>query len=511
MATNVTGTFYGTNCRMWNHNNGNTYYLDWLQLVVAYDISAASNKAAYNVKIRVRLRTSVRMNWTGVGGDPKHRSILTIKVDDETTKSVGNPVIRLVGEPASGETYYYGDWTGWFSYEYEVGASKSTIDMSVVVDLSKIVGSNSGKEGGPDSNSNPGYHYNRLSASKSVSVEGIVIGKKPALTSLSNNNKYTNPTTGTQNGVSNSTSSVSVKVNVDSWGTPTAKVYWKCGSKSGNTSSSTFTVSGLSAGTSYTVSVYLKNSIGSSSTKTITIRTRYNAPTLTLTLSTRYLEKLKFNWASTRSMASMQYKIDSGSWVDLDQTGTSGSFTAKWFQPNTTHTIYIKGRSTATYDSLNASQVSESGETYDISHITNISTIIFGKSFTVGITGETASTMSLRMWTQGNGRIAEVTVTPSRTTNTITFTQSQLDSIYKTFPKANSTTMYFRLTTIGENDEYADGDTVRTIGLTGIARTAHVGVSNVPKRADVYIGINGVPKRCVTWIGDANGIARRCI
>ena len=494
----ITGSFIG-NCTLWNHNSGATEITDWMQVEAGYNIDAVKGEQAYSVKVRVRLIANQRMNYTGL------QTSLIIQVDDQQQTELGNPSMDL--QASGGEA---GPWTDWYEFKYTVGASRSTINMTVTVDLSNITGLNSGHSGGPDSNSRPGWHYNKLIATKSVDVSGIVLGRPPVLTSLSNNNPYTNPTTGKQNGVSASVNSISVAINASDWGDPAATAYWSCSGKSGNTKSSGFSITGLTPGTSYTVTVYLKNTIGTSSSKSITIRTRHNTPVVSLTLTETFLEKLSFSWSSDKSMASTEYKIDDGSWVNLNQTGTSGNFTAQWFQPKTQHTIYFRGISTATYDSLNSNEANASGTTYDISHITNIEDLIFGVPFVVSIDGESDNEMSLRIWTEGNGRTAEIIVTPEKTDNTIKHNQSQWDDIYKTFPRANEMNMNFRLTTIGENGTYDDTDEVRILTLTGIARTSHIGIEGVPKRADVFFGVNG-PKRCVTWIGDKDRIPRRCI
>lgn len=499
----VTGSFIG-NCTLWNHNTGETDTTDWMQVEAAYSIDAVKGEQAYSVQIRARLIPNQRMNYTGLD------TTLIIKVDNQSQSVLGSPSMDCQG--SGGEP---GPWTSWYTFKYEVGASKSTINMSVTVDLSEITGINSGHKGGPDSNSRPGWHYNKLTASGSVDVSGIVLGRPPVLTSLSNNNPYTNPTTGKQNSVSAATNSVSVKINASDWGDPAATAYWSCSGKSGNTKSSSFSITGLTPGTSYTVTVYLKNTIGTSSSKTITIRTKHNTPVVSLSLTDTDLEQLIFSWKSDKDLATTQYKIDDGSWVNLNQTGKSGSFTAQWFDPKTQHTIYFKGVSTATYDSLNSNETNASGTTKDRAHITEIGDCIFGLNIELSIESESDKQLKIEVWVEGNNLSPRFTYDNIGTGNTqwIFFpTQDQLDQMYKCYPKANEIPIHFLVTTHGEWKDWQDDQQDKTLLLTGIAKTGHVGdENNVPRRVQFWIGDeNNIPRRAVCWVG-VNGVAQRTI
>ena len=70
------------------------------------------------------------------------------------------------------------------------------------------------------------------------------------------------------------------------------------------------------------MTVYLKNTIGSSGSASITIRTRHNPPKLTLNIDSVDLEKINLSWTSDKDLADAQYQVDGGSWV---KTGTGKS------------------------------------------------------------------------------------------------------------------------------------------------------------------------------------------
>lgn len=462
-----------------------------------YNIDIIEGQQAYKIQIRCRLVCDWAMQYTGM------RTKLIINCNGQEYNDLGNPNMNIwVG--SSGGT---SSWTDWYEFTYPVTPPLTTIDMSVCLDLSDIYGSESGQWGGPDSTGRfPGQHYHKLYAKGVVNVEELPVGVVPTLRALSNNNRYNN-----NNGVSASTNSISILVDAD-FGSPAATVYWGCNGQSGNTTGTTFTVSGLNPGTTYTVDVYLLNSIGASQTLQITIRTRNNPPIVSLSLNQRHLEKLVFNWSSDKPLKSTQYKIDGGGWTNLGQTGSSGSFTAQWFSPNTTHTIYFRGVSQDAYDALDSNEASAAGTTYDIGHITNNVSYTFGTSMTIVTSNPSGRPLSVIVKSEGNGRVASFTVSNVRT-GSFSFTpnQDQLDAMYKTYPNSNTLGITLQLVTQGERSSYNDSALSRNLVLTGIAKTGHVGVNNNQRRCQIWIGdSSGKARRCVGWVG-VNNRAHRTI
>lgn len=512
-ATNVTGSFSTNTCQLDRTAHTGLDYITFITMQVDYTIAPSSDKTKYIVTIYVSLISSV-MNWSG------GRSFLTVKCNGKTPEEgtrihVGLPLTSSIDS----------SMTGPYTFSFPSNTVDS-VNMEVSIDFKRDNAANWGTTcsicGSPNG---PGYksshdagiqaHMTGMSASKSIDVTSIPLGKKPELTSLENNNKYNNPATGVQNGVSASTNSVSVKANVKDWGEPTATLYWSCAGKSGNTTLSTFTISGLSPGTSYTVSVYLQNTTGSSATKTITIRTRYAAPVVNITLDSVDLEQLIFDWTSDKDLKSTEYKIDNGSWTSLGQTGRSGTFTAQWFDPKTTHTIHFRGTSTNALDALLSAEKSASGTTHDRAHITAIGECTFGINIAVTIQSESDKQLKIEVWTEGNSLTPRFTFNNIGTGNrTWTFapTQDQLDQMYRCYPKANTIPIHFRVTTHGEWKDWQDTQKDKTLTLTGIAKTAHVGdSSNKPRRCQIWVGdSSNKPRRAVGWVG-VNGRAHRTI
>ena len=344
----------------------------------------------------------------------------------------------------------------------------------------------------------------------------VQIGWPPSLSSIVNNNKYNNPKLGIQDYVSADMVTIDIKCNVADWGSPTAKVYWSCSDgQSSNTTVDTFRISNLKPGTSYKIDVYLRNDIGSSSTASITIRTRYEEPVVELALEDVDLEQLIFHWTSDKELAVTEYKIDDGEWVELGQTGLEGTFTAQWFGPKTTHTIYFRGISTPELDYLNSNETDASGTTHDRAHIVDIGDKIFGLPIDITIESESDKLLKMDIWTEGNNLEPHFVFDNIKAGDQVwTFnpTQDQLDQMYRTYPKSNEVPIHFLLTTHGEWKDWDDDQKDEILTLTGIAKTAHVGdSSNKPRRCQVWVGDeDDNPRRCVVWVG-VNGESHRTI
>lgn len=320
----------------------------------------------------------------------------------------------------------------------------------------------------------------------------------PVISSLTNTNMYNNST-----GISASTNSIGIKWTES--GTVANRYYKIDNGDWVSVSSASATISSLTAGTSYSISVKSTNTDGESATLSLTIRTRHSIPVITLSFESQTLETLNFKWSSDKALQSTQYKVDNGSWTNAGLSGTSGNFSLSGLTPNTSYTLYFRGTSTSTYDSLTSDEKNASGKTLDIAHITSIGTCTFGLEITLNISHVATNNLRLKIWTEGNSRTAEATYTSNVKNGTFTFspTQEQLDNMYKCFTNTNSIPIYFQLTTIGER-EWNDTRQDRTLALTGIVKTIRCGVNNSPRRGQVLLGIDNKPRRGIIWVGVDN-------
>lgn len=180
-------------------------------------------------------------------------------------------------------------------------------------------------------------------------------------------------------------------------------------------------------------------------------------------------------------------------------TGASGTFTG--LNPNTTY--YAKANaSNGTYRGYSSVQ---SNTTYQKGTITSASNFNHGDNSSLVVANPSGASLTLAMKI-GTTQIFSKSVSAGTITNT--FTDTQLDNIYKLYGNGSSLTVTYILTTTANGTSYTDSRTC-TVTLTGNQKTAYVG-SGGKKRAKVYVGVNGSVKRAVVWVGN-NNTRKRCI
>ena len=169
---------------------------------------------------------------------------------------------------------------------------------------------------------------------------------------------------------------------------------------------------------------------------------------------------------------------------------------------NTSYTINFRARNTSGSTNKDANK-NVSGTTYDVGKISNLSDFNHGDDISVSITNPSDSDLSLSMKI-GNTTI--LTKTVSTGSNTIIFTDAQLDLIYKQYGNENTVTATFILTTA---NKYTNSKNC-TITLTGNQKTIKINSSGTNKRGKLWIKVAGVWKKAVVWINVA-GVWRRGI
>lgn len=491
MATSVKQTAEAT-MRCTGNGSHNWFFCNF-----TCDIQPNSDQTKYLINITGEWWNTGRLNWTG---DCEFKATFTNSDSDyPQTKSVA----LKTSVHGTGAHYNFGPLT------FETG---SAIDKSITLNLDLDLTPTTGDNGRPGiyHNSDGGNIQHFVKNDWYFDLTAIQLGNAPATPTLSNDNKYN----GNAN-ISASQDSLTIGVSSSDWGKPDyGWVYWSCSNGTeGHTEEAQFTITGLSPGTTYTVSVYLWNNIGWTDTVSITIRTKHSAPDISLQITSVDLEKINLSWNSTKDLIDTQYKIDSnGPWVKLNQTGRSGTFTANWFEPSTSHTIYFWGKTTSDYDDTEAYATERQGTTLDKAHITSIGDCVFGLGINIDISSDSTKNLQLEVWVEGNGLSPRFTFDVAKGTFTFNPTQEQLDQMYQCYPKSNQIPIHFLLTTKGEWKNWPDIQQDKVLQLTGIAKTGHVGVNNSIKRCQMWWGDEtNTPRRAVTWIGDNSNNSRRTI
>lgn len=461
---------------------------DWITADFKIEAAANESNTAYIVKVYARIDSSGRMNWTGDGD---------IRVTCNGQSASSQVTLAMY---SSGTT----EWDGPATFTFGAPGTIS-LNMNFDLDLTRTLGTNGGR--GPTHNTDGGnlQHFYYKNYNITIGDGGLPpLITPPIISTLTNTNPFN-----TNTGVSSTPTTISIKWTES--GTVTNRYYRVDGGSWISTSAANVTISNLTEGTSYKIEVKSSNSVGDSNILSTTIRTRYNAPRLTLSYSSKQLDTLTFKWTSDKPLASSQYKIGDGSWISSD-TGTSGIITINRLTPNTKYTITFKGVSTSSYDALNSTnEPTASGITLDIARITSIGDCIFGNSITINIDKVVTNVTKLKISTIGNNLSPEFIIDVENGVNIFIPTQEQLDQMYRCFSNTNYIPLYFNLITVGQWEEWEDDEEQKALELTGIAKTAHIGINNISKRAQVLIGVNNIPKRAIVWIGDVNNKPRRCI
>lgn len=237
--------------------------------------------------------------------------------------------------------------------------------------------------------------------------------------------------------------------------------------------------------------------------------------TITLPTIPRYAEITSFtvsNIAGNSGITSVKYSYTTDSDCDYAWYSINGGSTWKTLSsnnivsglsPKTSYNFKLRVRRTDSQLTTDSDTVTKS--TYDIARISSASNFTLGSSASVVITNPANATASLRVKV---GSTQILSKAPTIGTNTIQFTDTQLDNIYKKFGNGNTVTITHELITNGVSVWTVTKAVTCT--LKGNQKTGHIRVNGAWKRTKKWIRVNGAWKRCVRWIR-VNGTWKRCI
>ena len=181
-------------------------------------------------------------------------------------------------------------------------------------------------------------------------------------------------------------------------------------------------------------------------------------------------------------------------------SGASGTFTG--LTPNTTY--YARANaSNGTYRGY-SSVVTVS--TYDIARITSAPNIEHGNGLTVGYSNPSGASLQIGLFkTDGSTALAGYRAC-SGSSYTFSFTDAELDAMYRQYGNSNSFKARVYIKTAGSYLAYAE----ITITLKGNQKTARINISSSWRRGKSHINISGTWHKGVVW-ENINGTWHRCI
>lgn len=222
-------------------------------------------------------------------------------------------------------------------------------------------------------------------------------------------------------------------------------------------------------------------------------------PTLSVSIRSRSAESVSFNWRSNIPAIRLRYRhsgIDRTISTTVDSK-KSGVLTVNGLSPGTSYTFKFYVVSEA---NRNSATKTLSVKTISASNITSSVDLVFGSSLPITKNNTTGFKDDIYFYVNNVLITHKTNVANSYT---LSFTDSELDNMYKQFGNLNTATT--KLTVVCKGTSNYSSSKSGTLLLTGNAKTAHIGVNNVQKRAKIYIGDSKkIARRAVCWVGVSN-------
>lgn len=213
------------------------------------------------------------------------------------------------------------------------------------------------------------------------------------------------------------------------------------------------------------------------------------------------LNTVKIIWKTNESCRNIKFGIDESKMNEKNVVSAGGTEVISNLSPNTEYTVYINFERNDSKLYLPKNQTYKI-KTKDYAKITDAKNFIHGDGTTIQITNPASLSLNLEMKIGSNSILTKTNVVTG--TNSISFSDTELDKIYKLYGNSNSLTVTFIVSGSG----YTNSKTC-TVTLAGNQKTSFLKVNNSIKRAKIFVCVNGQIKRAVAWTCQ-NGKIKRC-
>lgn len=241
-------------------------------------------------------------------------------------------------------------------------------------------------------------------------------------------------------------------------------VWYKLGSGSWvavgsvNSTSGSYTISGLSEGTTYTIytRVRRKDSQLSTDSSALTQKTAtYPLPSVSQSVSSATETSITMAWSSDSTCDYVWYKLGSGSWVAVGSVNaSSGSYTISGLSVGTSYTIYTRLRRKTGQKTNDSSALTRA--TYAYPYATSMPNFTLGNQVTITIYNPLSRSVNVGIRSASGNILTNIATTGTSVKGFDDATS--VDGLYAAIPSATSGT--YRITvTYGSNADTRTGGT----------------------------------------------------
>lgn len=203
-----------------------------------------------------------------------------------------------------------------------------------------------------------------------------------------------------------------------------------------NANSGTYTISGLSANTSYNVKTRIRRKTSQTTYDTTSLSiTTYKAPSHSLKSKTE--TSIVMNWSCDSTVDYIWYSKDNGSnWTGVDVTdGTSGTYTISGLSANTSYNIKTRVRRKATQTTYDTSALSVT--TYNYPYCTDSPNFTIGNKLTLKFYNPLNRSFTVKMLDANNNVLDTHDNTTGTSLSGYTGTNT-INNLYASIPNAQS-------------------------------------------------------------------------
>lgn len=208
--------------------------------------------------------------------------------------------------------------------------------------------------------------------------------------------------------------------------------------------SGSYTISGLTANTTYTIKTRVRRKDSQLTTDSSALSvTTYKVPTNSL--NSRTETTIKMNWSVDSTADYIWYSKDNGStWTGVDVTdGTSGTYTISGLSANTTYKIKTRVRRKATQTTYDCSVVSVT--TYDFPYCNSTPNFTIGNAVTIGFYNPLGRKLTWEV-IGNDGSVIGTNTDTTGTSYTGLNSSTSINNFYASIPNLKSGTYKIKVT-----------------------------------------------------------------